>query len=65
MELYICERFYENILISFQLTERTGVHDGNDYVQCSKSNNSKSRQTELWFMCSACCLIMFYFCVVS
>ena len=31
--------------------------------QCSKSNFSKGRQTELWFMCSACCLIMFYFCV--
>ena len=33
--LYICEKFAENILNSFQLTEQTGVHGGNDYVQCS------------------------------
>ena len=44
MVLYICERFHENILNSFQLTERTGVHGRNDYVQCSKGNNSISRQ---------------------
>ena len=29
-------------------------------MQCSKDNNSKSRQTELWLVCSALCLIMFY-----
>ena len=44
MVLYICEKFHENILNSFQLMERTGVHGGNDYVQCSKGNNSKSGQ---------------------
>ena len=38
--LYNCERFHENISNSFQLT----VHGGNVYVQCSKGNNSKSRQ---------------------
>ena len=63
MVLYICERFHENILNSFQLTERTGVHGEIDYVQCSKGNNSKSRQSELRFMCSASHLIMLYICV--
>ena len=59
MMLYTCERFHENILNSFS-TERTGVHGGNDYVQCSKGNNSKSRQSELWFICSAHCLMVLY-----
>ena len=45
----------------FQLTERTAVHGGNDYVQCSKGN--KRRQTELRFMCPACRLMMLYICV--
>ena len=40
---YVCERFHENILNSFQLT----IHGGNGYVQCSKDNNSKSRQTRV------------------
>ena len=62
MVLYICERFHENILNSFQLTERTGLHDGNYFVQCSKGNNSQSRQSELQFMRSAHPLIMLYTC---
>ena len=45
MVLYTCVRFHENISNSFQLTEQTGVHGGNGYVQYSKGNNSKSRQT--------------------
>ena len=61
--LYICERFLENILNGFQLIERTGVHGGNDYVQCSEGNNSNSRQKKLPFICSAHCLMMFYICV--
>ena len=60
MVRYICERFHENTFNSFQLTERKGVHGGNVYVQCSKGNNSKSRQTELLFMCSTRHLIMLY-----
>ena len=63
MVLFICERFHENILNTFQLVERTGVDGGNDYVQCSKGNNFKSRQSELQFMCSACCLMVLYICV--
>ena len=35
---YICERFHDNILNSFQLIEPTGVHGGNDYVQSSNGN---------------------------
>ena len=45
--LYICVKFGENILNGFQLTERTRVHNRNGYVQCSKGNNSKSRQTRV------------------
>ena len=39
MVLYICERFHENILNSFQLTERTGTyvarHNDGDIVNAS------------------------------
>ena len=45
--LYICMKFPENIWNSFQLTEQTQVHGRNGYVQCSKGNNSKSRQTRV------------------
>ena len=45
--LYTCVKFRENISNSFQLTERTQVHGRNDYVQCSKGNNSKSKQTRV------------------
>ena len=47
IEHYICVKFCENILNGFQLTERTWVHGRNGYVQCSKGNNSKSRQTRV------------------
>ena len=63
MILYMCERFHENISNRFQLTERTRVHGGNDYVQCSKGNNSKVSKSELWFMCSARFLMVLYICV--
>ena len=47
MMFYICEKFHENISLGFQLTERTLVHGRNDYVQCLKGNNSKSKQTRV------------------
>ena len=47
MVLFICEKFHKNISNGFQLTEGTQVHGRNDYVQCSKGNNSKSRQTRV------------------
>ena len=47
MVLYICEKFHQNISNGFQLTERTQVHGRNGYVQCSKGNNSKRRQTRV------------------
>ena len=59
MVRYISERFHENTLNSFQLIERTGVHGGNDYVQCS--NNSKSSQSELCVL--QCRLVMLDICV--
>ena len=45
--LYICVKFHENICNGFQLTKRTRVHGRNGYVQCSKGNNSKSRQNRV------------------
>ena len=60
---YICVKFPETISNGFQLTKRTRVHDRNGYIQCSKGNNSKSRQTELRFTCSACRFIVLYICV--
>ena len=45
--LYICVKFRENISNGFQLTEWARVHGKNGYVQCSKGNNSKSRQTRV------------------
>ena len=47
MVLYICEKFHNNISNGFQLTESTRVHGRNGNVQCSKDNNSKSRQTRV------------------
>ena len=43
--LYICVKFRENISNGFQFTERTWVHGRNGYVQCSKGNNFKTKQT--------------------
>ena len=45
--LYICVKFHENISNGFQLVEWTRVYGRNGYVQCSKGNNSKSRQTRV------------------
>ena len=42
---FICVKFHQNIWDGYQLTERARVHGRNGYVQCSKGNNSKSRQT--------------------
>ena len=44
MVLYICVKLRENITNSFRVMEQTRVHGRNGYVQCSKGNNSKSRQ---------------------
>ena len=64
MVLYICENFHNNIWNSFPLTDRIQVHGRNGYVQCSKGNNSKSRQTrQFLFMCSAYSLLVLYICV--
>ena len=47
MVLTIFVRFNESISNGFQLTEQTRVHGGNGYVQDSKGNNSKSRQSRV------------------
>ena len=44
MVLYICEKFH-NISNDFQLTARKQVCGRKGYVQCSKGDNSKNRQT--------------------
>ena len=61
--LCICVKFRDNILNGFQLTEPTRVYDRNGYVQCTVGNNSKSRQIQLQFMCSARRPIVLYICV--
>ena len=62
--LYICEKFHNYISNGVQLTERTQVHGRNGYVQCSKSNNSISRQTRVTVHVFCMCrLIVFYICV--
>ena len=47
MVLYICVKFCENITHGIRVMERTRVHSRNGYVQCSKGNNSISRQTRV------------------
>ena len=43
-----CEKFHENVSYGFQLyTEWTRVQARNGYVQCSKGNNFKSKQTRV------------------
>ena len=44
---YICVKFRENITNGIRVIERTGVHGRNGYVQCSKVDNSRSRQTRV------------------
>ena len=44
---YIIVKFHNNILNGFQLTVQIRVHGRNSYVQCSKGNNSRSRQTRV------------------
>ena len=45
MVLYICVKLRENISNLIRVMERTRVYGRNGYVQSSKGNNSKSRQT--------------------
>ena len=58
--LYICVKFRENITNGIRVMERTRVPGRNGYVQCSKGNNSISRQSELRFMCSTYRLMVVY-----
>ena len=60
--LYICVMCCENITNGIRVMEWTRVHGRIGYSQCSMGNNSKSRQTELWFMCSAGRLMVLYIC---
>ena len=43
--LYVCVKFRENITNGIRVNERIRVHGRNGYIQCSKGNNSVSRQT--------------------
>ena len=45
--LYICVKFCKNITNCIRVKEQTRVHVRNGYVQCSKGNNSISRQTRV------------------
>ena len=53
--LYIYVKFHENNSNCFQLTEQTQVHGRNGYVQCSKGNNSRTRQSKV--MVHAFCML--------
>ena len=44
---YICMKCCENIKNGIRVMERTRVYGKLGYVQCSKDNNSKSRQTRV------------------
>ena len=45
--LYIYEKFHNDILNGFQLTEWTQVHGRNGYVQSSKGNNSPNNKINI------------------
>ena len=45
--LYICMNFHETITNNIRVMEWTPVHGRNGYDQCSKGNNSLSRQTRV------------------
>ena len=47
MVLYICVKFRENNTNGIRVMEQTRVHGINGYVQCSKGNNFKSRQSRV------------------
>ena len=47
MVLYICVKFCENITNGIRVMEWTRVYGRIGYVQCSKGNNSKNRQTRV------------------
>ena len=47
MEIYICIKFQENILSSFQVTVCTQRYYRNHYFQTSKGHNSKSGLTRV------------------
>ena len=55
--LYICVKFHNHISIGFQLTDQTGVHGRNGYVQCQRAITQEKGKSELGFIGSACCLI--------
>ena len=56
MMLYICMKFHENILKGFQ------VKSGHEmtFVKFQKGIITKLYRQELWFLCSACRLMMLY-----
>ena len=52
--LYNSMKFHENILNSFQVIEQTQKYN----CQISKGEELKKCTDELWFLCSACHLMM-------
>ena len=60
MLVNICMQFHEGILIGFEVTERTRLCLWNCY---SKGHNSKSILQELWFLGSACRLMLVNICM--
>ena len=53
--LHICVKFRENITKGIRVMERTREHGRNGYVQCSRGDNSVSRQTRVMIhFCTSC-----------
>ena len=59
----ICMKFHEDILNSFKVTERTRFCFRNCYLQSSKGQTQKVTIQQLWFLRSACRLMLVNICM--
>ena len=63
MLVNICMKFHEDTLNGFKVIERTRFCLRNCELQSSKGRNSKSIIQELWFLHSACRLMLVNICM--
>ena len=63
MLVNICMKFHEGILKGFWVTERTRPNRKIYYFQFQRAITPKIRNPELWFLRSACRLLLLYICV--
>ena len=62
MLVNICMMFHEGILNSFWVTERTRPYRKIYHFQFQRAITPKICNPELWFLCSACRLMLLYIC---